>query len=219
MELSIVTTEDNSHTLFVPKLNEHYHSIFGAIQESQHVYIDAGMNYSQKNPVSIFEMGFGTGLNAYLTYQNAKKNNIQVTYHTIDKYPLGNEIISKLNYPNLLGQDKKAYNKMHECSWNAFHLLSSNFKLYKIQADIQDFIFNFNFDIVYFDAFGPDVQPELWEENIFEKIINALNPQGLITTYSAKGKIKRILNKLNMKIETIPGPTGKREMIRAIKIN
>ncbi|MFC2137450.1 tRNA (5-methylaminomethyl-2-thiouridine)(34)-methyltransferase MnmD [Bacteroidota bacterium] len=218
MKVEIIKTADQSHTLFVPELKEHYHSTYGAIQESLHVYINAGMNYKQRSKISIFELGFGTGLNAYLSYLNAIEKNTETTYYAIDNFPLEISYISQLNYPELIGQKYKVYNNLHNCKWNEWNNISTFFKLKKIQADIKDFICNFNYDVVYFDAFGPDIQPDLWEEKIFKKIIDSLNPQGIITTYSAKGIVKRILKKLGMKIETIQGPEGKRQMIRAIKI-
>jgi len=218
MEIKLIKTEDNSHTLYVPHLNEHYHSTYGAIQESLHVYIEAGMNYAQINPITIFEVGFGTGLNAYLSFLNAQQKQIKTTYYSIDNFPLEMSIVSKLNYPELIGKEYNIYNNMHMRGWDKWNTISPYFKLKKIQADIKKFICNFNYDVVYFDAFGPDIQPEMWEKEIFKKIVNALNPQGIITTYSVKGKVKRILKNLGMKIETIQGPIGKRQMIRAIKI-
>ncbi len=217
MKLEVKITDDKSHTLFVPELKEHYHSTYGAIQESQHIYINAGMHCSHKNPLTIFEMGFGTGLNAYLTYLKANKNKIQTFYYSIEKFPLDLNIVSKLNYPHLIGNKFEVYNKMHECKWNELINLSPYFQLLKIKADIKKFIINFRYDVVYFDAFGPDVQPCLWKKQIFEKIINSLNTNGIFITYSAKGEVKRNLKNLNMKIETIPGPKGKREIIRAFK--
>ena len=218
MERIIVPTKDKSKTIYVPELNEHYHSTFGAIQESLHVYIEAGMNFTKKNPLTIFEVGFGTGLNAYLSLLNAQQRQINTAYYSIDNFPLEMSLISKLNYPELMGQYYEVYNNMHKCKWDQWNTLTSHFKLMKIQSDINDFICNFSYDVVYFDAFGPEVQPEMWEEKIFKKIAGALNPKGIITTYSAKGTVKRILENLGMKIETIQGPEGKREMIRAIKI-
>ncbi|MBN2519453.1 MAG: tRNA (5-methylaminomethyl-2-thiouridine)(34)-methyltransferase MnmD [Bacteroidales bacterium] len=217
MQFKLVTTKDNSHTLYVPELNEHYHSIHGAIQESQHVFIESGMNYLSRNSVKIFEVGFGTGLNALLTYLNATKKNIKINYHSIELNPLPERVYKKLNYSDILSIDKNIFRQLHELKWGDMHQLTSNFSLLKIHNDILNYYINDEYDIIYFDAFGPEVQPEIWEEKVFMKLFEALKMGGIITTYSAKGIIKRKLVKIGFKVETIPGPPGKREMIRAVK--
>ncbi len=217
MQLKLVKTNDNSHTLYIPELNEHYHSVHGAIQESQHVFINAGMNYLNRNSVKIFEVGFGTGLNALLTYLNATKNNILTYYHSIELNPLPEKIYKKLNFTDILGIDNNIFKQLHELKWDDMHQLTPNFSILKIHNDIINYYIDDEYDIIYFDAFGPEVQPEIWEEYLFMKLFEALKMGGIMTTYSAKGVIKRKLFKIGFKVETIPGPPGKREMIRAVK--
>lgn len=217
MQLQIISTEDHSKTIYVPELNERYHSCYGAIQESQHIYIEAGMNFLNKKKVTIFEMGFGTGLNAYLSYINAAKHHYIVNYYSIEKFPLPKNIYSQLNYPELVNDTSRLFSTMHKCEWNKNIQLSDYFTLNKIKADINEFTFDFSCHLVYFDAFGPDIQPEVWQEQTFKKIIDSLSPNGILTTYSSKGTVKRALKNLGMQIETIPGPKGKRNIIRAVK--
>lgn len=215
--VEIIKTKDGSHTLYVPSLNEHYHSVNGAIQESMHVFIKAGLHEVNKNPLTIFEVGFGTGLNAYLTYLDLKKKNIKVGYYSIELNPLTLEIINKLNYANILSDEPDIFLELHNCSWDMQNKISDSFMLHKIHGNLIELSIETTFDLIYLDAFGPDVQPELWSETILKKLIYMLNPRGILTTYSAKGKIKRLFKNLGQKVETIPGPPGKREMTRVTK--
>ena len=218
MEYLIEKTRDGSHTLYIPDLNERFHSIHGAITESNHVFIKAGMEYINKKEINLFEVGFGAGLNTLLTFLYATQKKFRVNYKTIDLYPLDKEIIKKLNFSDLLGISNSTFLSFHYLQWDVPHRLNNSFIFHKIKGDILTSILTGKFDLIYFDAFGPEIQPELWEENIFEKMFSILKTNGVLTTYSAKGKVKRALKKVGFFVECIPGPPGKREMTRAIKL-
>ncbi|KPK82772.1 MAG: SAM-dependent methyltransferase [Bacteroides sp. SM23_62_1] len=213
-------TKDGAHTLYIPEMDECYHSMHGAINESVHVFLQAGFSYHTLTSVKILEIGFGTGLNAILTMIRAEEERRPVIYHSIDIYPLPMDIIAGLNYPELLsGIYKKIFIQMHEASWDKEHEITYFFRLKKILADIQDYEIQDHYDVVYFDAFAPDKQPELWLEGIFTKIFHAMAPGGILTTYSSKGEIQRRLTRSGFIVDKIPGPPGKREMLRCIKKN
>jgi len=219
--MELKKTADGSHTLFVPELNETYHSVHGAIQESQHVFIKNGLRYFiDKKSVSILEIGFGTGLNALLTLLATENSSQMVNYVSLEKFPLPNELVQQLNYPTQLktnATQTALFNCIHSCKWNTNTPISENFNLLKINKDLTDFHTTTNFDIVYFDAFAPEKQAELWISEIFLKIYNFLKPGGILVTYCAKGVVKRTIKSVGFQLETLPGPPGKREMIRAIK--
>ena len=227
MSIEIIKTADGSHSLYVKELNEHYHSIHGAIQESKHVFIEAGLNYFLKiNPknISILEIGFGTGLNTFLTYLKSTEINMPIHYTSLEAFPISMELVNELNYADLLSDSKidnsslkNTFKSIHTCIWENDNLLSDNFTLKKINKTLQKIIFNDTFDIIYFDAFGPRVQPELWTEEIFRKIYNNTSTKGVLVTYCAKGEVKRTLKKIGFTIESLQGPPGKREMLRAVK--
>jgi tRNA U34 5-methylaminomethyl-2-thiouridine-forming methyltransferase MnmC len=220
MKRELVITKDGSHTLFVPDLNEHDHSRFGAILESKHVFIKEGLSYINRKNITIFEIGLGTGLNAILTILEAIHNNLRIDYYAIEKYPLDIETIYQLNYPELLklnDKEKELFYKIHKTGWDIMTEFNKNFRLTKIKNDITEFNVPFLYDLVYFDAFAPGKQPEIWSKNVFQKIYNNLNHNGILTTYCAKGGVKRILMSLGYEVESIPGPRGKREIIRAHK--
>ena len=228
MERELITTADGSHSLYVKGLDEHYHSIHGAIQESKHVFIETGLKHIvSKNirEVNILEIGFGTGLNALLTLMEAEKLNIKVNYTSLEAYPLNSELVSALNYVELLAQSESVekanltstFSQLHICDWEKEIEFSKNFTLHKIQNTLQEIIFNNNFDLTYFDAFGPRVQPEMWTEELFSKIFEATNLKGCLVTYCAKGEVKRTLKKVGYTVETLPGPPRKREMVRGTK--
>jgi tRNA U34 5-methylaminomethyl-2-thiouridine-forming methyltransferase MnmC len=214
----IILTEDGSHTVYYPLINDHYHSIHGAFSESLHVYIRSGFSYHPSVNVSILEVGFGTGLNVLLTLKTAFDEKRQVTYHTVDKFALPADITDHLNYsqfteiiiPGL-------FNTIHRLSWDTDHDLSGFFSLRKILADISNLELTGGYDVVYFDAFGPDKQPDMWTEDIFRKIYNAMNPGGLLVTYSSKGDVKRKFQHCGFIVEKIPGPPRKREMLRCLR--
>jgi tRNA U34 5-methylaminomethyl-2-thiouridine-forming methyltransferase MnmC len=212
-------TIDGSDTLYSIEMNESYHSLNGAVQESKHIFIEAGLHQIKKQKIRIFEIGFGTGLNAFLTWDDAHKNNLDVNYDAIELFPVSNEVIKSLNYQLFVPElSADAFLELHKVPWDIQQTLESNcFYLSKIKEDFTAFNFTNNYDLVYFDAFSPDKQPQMWEENLFHKIFDALNDNGIIVTYSAKGEIRRRLLRCGFKVERIPGPPGKREMLRAIK--
>jgi len=213
-------TEDGSHTLFVPDLNEHYHSTHGAIQEAMHVYINAGFRFCEKDPIHILEIGFGTGLNCFLTLAETLKQNRKVVYHSIELYPVQKDQINHLNYTNQVDfSDKDIFTKLHSADWNREVNITTNFILNKLQADLRLFDFPAKYDLIYFDAFAPDIQPELWTQDIFEKLYKCLNTDAILTTYSTKGIVKRALRAAGFEVKRLPGPPGKRQMLRAKKLD
>lgn len=217
MKLKI--TSDGSHTLFVENLNETYHSTHGAIQEAKHVFLKNGIHTIDKKKISVLEIGFGTGLNTILTFQYAENNNKEIHYSTIETNPLENEIIEKLNYVSELKQNvlKTPFQKIHQSDWEKESKISPNFTLIKINKKIQDFESNQKFDIIYYDAFGPTAQPEMWTKEIFKKLYSLLNDNSFIVTYCAKGQVKRDLKSVGFEVIPLPGPPGKREMTLAKK--
>ncbi len=219
-----VETEDGSVTLYVPELNEHYHSVHGAIQESQHIFLQAGFDFwlgvnPNTTTLRILEAGFGTGLNAYLTLLHANEKQIPVCYHTLEKYPLTPEEIKHLNYPIQLDNcDKSLFDALHTASWEKEQQLTPFFRICKHQCDFRDIDIPPIFDIVYFDAFNPDVQPHLWTTEVFARFHASLHTHGILVTYCVKGIVKQALRSVGFTIKRLPGPPGKREMLRAYKI-
>lgn len=215
-----IVTSDNSHTLFNEKSDEHYHSTFGAITESEHIFISAGLDYYHRNKrlkTSILEVGFGTGLNALLSYKYAKQNDILINYLGIEAYPIGMKLASGLNYPDLVNVDMEVFKRMHEDT-EAKIEIASCFTLQKrfTKFELLELPKN-EFNIIYFDAFSPEAQAELWTEEIFKKLFSSMTEGGILTTYSCKGIVKRALKSAGFTIEKIPGPPGKREFLRARK--
>lgn len=223
MKHELVITSDGSHTLFVKELDEHYHSIHGALQESMHVFINAGLTEAEKHfdTIHLLEIGFGTGLNCLLTYFNHHK---PVKYAGIEAFPVEESILGKLNYTEWMNyrDAQKVFQLLHAEKWNKPALLNSDFELIKLQQKIED-ITSTDFQIynapnlIYFDAFAPSAQPELWTENIFKNIYNIMSQGGILVTYCAKGEVKRNMKAARFTIEALPGPKGKREMTRATK--
>ncbi len=207
-------TADGSHTLFLPEMDEHYHSVNGAVQESQHVYINAAFNRCFKNIIHILEMGFGTGLNTLLTALEAEKRKIKVIYTTLEKYSLPSEIIQTLNYADINGD---LFHQIHISEWGKLTEITPQFTLNKIQIDFNDFDYPGHYDVVYYDAFAPDKQAEVWSQELFNKLYSSMNWGGILTTYCAKGHVRRMMQQAGFQVERIPGPPGKREMLRAIK--
>jgi tRNA U34 5-methylaminomethyl-2-thiouridine-forming methyltransferase MnmC len=215
----LVITSDGSHTIFVPELNEHYHSIHGAVQESSLVYIKNGLEFCTANPLSIFEVGFGTGLNTLLTAISNNDNKRIIHYTSIEKHPISISVINTLNHWNFAGSNgKQIFNSIHTAKWGSFEKISDSFYLKKIRGDLVEDKIEGKFNLIYFDAFGPDKQPEIWAQNVFEKIAEITVSGGIFVTYSAKGAIKRLLRVNGFKVSMLPGPPGKREMIRATKL-
>lgn len=222
MPLQIITTTDGSTSLFNAELNETYHSVHGAITESKHVFINAGLRHyiSLYNPstLNIFEVGLGTGLNCLLTVLEADKHpHIQFNYTAIDTVSMSEEMVAVLNYPEELATERKRFQEIHRLPFNQTLNLTPNFTLHKLNGNIAQTDIIGHFDLVYFDAFGPDKQPEMWTEAILAKMYNVLNANGLLVTYCAKGAFKRNLKALGFVVEGIPGPPPKREMTRAQK--
>ena len=216
----LLITEDGSHTIYLPEMDEHYHSIHGAIQESMHVYIEQGLLQTTKNELSILEIGFGTGLNAFLTYGYARKMKIKVNYFSLEKFPLTESEYLQLNYPQTIFPEFSfVFEQMHCAGWNAEAEISPEFKLHKIQADLLNFKFNSapQFDLVYYDAFAPGKQPEMWTEEVLHRVAATVKTEGILVTYCAKGTVRRTFEKAGLKMERIPGPIGKKEILRGKK--
>jgi len=217
----ILITQDGSVTIHMPELNESYHSKHGAIQESYHVFIQNGLDLiTDKKEVSILEIGFGTGLNAFITLLEAQKRNLKTNYTGIEAYPIDTSICEKLNYPELLNSiDKQEdFLNLHQAEWQKSTRISEVFTLEKYQMKFEDIIFENRFDLIYFDAFGYRVQPELWSEAIFSSMYNALKPRGILTTYACRSVISNNLKSAGFNIKKVPGPIGKREMTIAYKM-
>ena len=215
----IIITGDRSHSVLNQELNEYYHSDKGAISESKHVYIENGLSQIKKNLINILEIGFGTGLNALLSYQYAKNNELNVNYITIEKYPLPAELIQQLNYADLLSLDNNLLNKMHECIWNQKVKIAKRFQLFKLQMDVLEFDFSMlpEIDLVYYDAFSPSKQPEIWDKDIFVKIYQKMAANSLLTSYSSAGIVKRGLRAAGFNVRRKPGADGKFHMLNAFK--
>lgn len=213
------TTKDGSKTIYWPQFDEHYHSVHGAITESKHIFIHAGLEYvinQQKQPVAVLELGFGTGLNALLTYKYSENHQVSVNYTTIEAFPLRREEVSLLEYSQLLNLSNTTIQEFHNWEKTSYQV-SGFFNLKKIKAKLENLTFNDRFHLIYFDAFAPSAQPELWETEIFQQLYDVLKVGGILVTYCAKGVVKRRLKKVGFTVEALPGPPGKREMTRAIK--
>lgn len=216
--IKIIITGDGSHSLLNEALDETYHSRHGAVQESLHVFIEQGFNYllNKQKPesISILEVGFGTGLNALLTLTEAIKKELSVAYTSLETYPLSQEVWEHLNYPDPYHLLKE----LHNAEWQKWEEISTHFKLLKLEKSLQLVELQpEQFDLIYFDAFAPNKQPEMWELPMLDKVAKALKPGGVFITYCAKGQLKRDLKTLGMIVESLPGPPGKREMVRALK--
>ena len=219
MKLKIVNTSDNSDTLYCSKFDEHYHSIYGAFGESMHVFIETGLHFCQLNTIKIFEVGFGTGLNAILSYIEGIKRNLTIEYTTIELYPIDKSIIEQLNFSNYLSDNSRnTLNILHDSKWEETIQVSKNFSFKKIESDFTKFTFPEKFDIVYFDAFAPEKQPEMWSAENFSKIYETLNLKGILTTYSSKGIVKNNLRNAGFNVKRLSGPKGKHHILRAQKL-
>lgn len=218
MERRFIETEDGSTSLYVPELDEHYHSVHGAIQESLHIFIRAGIEFYGQKDISIVEAGFGTGLNAYLSLIHAETQDCHIHYTTIEKYPLSATEIRRLNYPSLLPFDKpELFEALHSSPWEQEVALTPSFTCLKRHTDFREWQSAAKADIVFFDAFNPEVQPHLWTTDVFRHFYESLKPGGILVTYCVKGIVKQALRDTGFILKRLPGPPGKREMLRAIR--
>ena len=217
-DIKLTVTEDGSHTLFNPEVGEHYHSTFGAIQESDHIFIRAGLEpfLGKQNVINVFEMGFGTGLNALLTFLHTEKTRQKIHYYGLEAFPINMKTARALNYHELLNTDQNLFLKFHQPE-NSIPI-SDRFFLEKETNTLEQVVLpDDHFNIVYFDAFSPEAQPQLWTPEIFGKIYSAMKTGGVLTTYSCKGTVKRAMKAAGFTLEKLPGPPGKREFLRATK--
>lgn len=221
MKREIITTNDGSTTIHLPELNESYHSKHGAIQEAYHVFIKNGLSLFEGKSVSILEIGFGTGLNSFITYLEAKKSNQTIDYVGVEAYPVAVVEALQMNYVKELNATEEAtiFQNMHESIWEEKIAISDDFTLTKRQQLFQDINDEDSYNLIYFDAFGFRVQPELWSLEIFQKMYNALKINGVIVTYACRSSIKNAMIECGFKVEKLPGAPGKREMLRGKKIN
>jgi len=221
MPKEIIITGDGSHSVGFNDSNMTYHSRHGAIQESKHVYIETGLKQlmNQKSGIRIFEMGFGTGLNALLTLISTQGTDHQIYYETIEPYPLEKEFFEKLNYPGELQREDltSVFHQMHHCLWEREISLAAHFTFKKIRVSLQDVVLTQSFDLIFYDAFAPRAQPELWTEVICRKLFSALVRDGLLVTYCSKGDVQRSMHAAGFTVEKLPGPLHKREILRATK--
>ena len=238
MHTEIKITDDGSNTLFVPELNESYHSVHGSIQESNYIFIQNGLKKCLKNHMKVLEIGFGTGLNAFLTLletirsehftmnfdKKADENTVQknetlkVDYTAIEKYPVEVEKALQLNFPEMIGKGTRSwFERIHTNEWNKPVQITDNFTLTKIWADFTKTDFCRKFDVIYFDAFSPEKQPEMWSEKLFQKLYLCCVENASLVTYCAKGIVRRTLQSVGFQVERLPGPPGKREILRALK--
>lgn len=222
MSLTIITTGDGSHSLRNEALNETYHSVHGALQESVHVFIRNGLEHRLQHvhdkPLSVFEVGFGTGLNALLTANYALDHAVPIVYTSIEAFPVPEEIWRTLNYASSEEAQKKFYS-LHEASWETKQTIAAEFHLHKMHTTLEALTLPASsFDVVYFDAFAPNKQPDLWTLPMLEKVAVLLKPGGVFVTYCAKGQLKRDLKSLGLTTETLSGPPGKKEMVRATRV-
>lgn len=217
--LIIESTADGSNTLYIPELKEHYHSTNGARQEALIVYIDAALKQIQKDAISVFEVGFGTGLNALLTSNYALENKIKIYYYTLEAYPITSDLAFSLN--NTISQEEEeSYRKIHESTWNTLVEIHPYFEILKIHNNLNTLDFSpylNKIDTIYFDAFAPSVQEEMWTEDIFHKMYSICNDNAVLSTYCAKGEVRRRMQRAGFIVERLPGPPGKREILRATK--
>lgn len=214
-------TLDGSHTLFSAEYGVTYHSKFGAVTESAHVFIAAGLRYKAvlQRDIHILEMGFGTGLNAFMTWLESEKRNLNVSYTGLETNPLRAESVNAFHFAAQLQVPERQsdFEHLHHIEWAQRHALSEHFSFEKRQQDVRLVEESEAFDLIYFDAFSPQAQPELWTEAVFARMFRALRPEGVLVTYCAQGEFKRTLKKVGFQVEKLQGPPGKREMTRVLK--
>ncbi len=215
----IITTGDGSKTIQIVDWNEQYHSVHGAIQEAYHVFIKSGLSLFKDRQLAILEIGFGTGLNAFITLLEAPKLNLEIYYCGVEAYPVTTEELNLLNYVSELGAERFSHDflKMHQCAWEVDSAISKDFIIHKQKKDFLALRHTDKFHLIYFDAFGARVQPELWTEELFQIAFKALKAGGILVTYAAKGSVRRAMLAVGFTVERLQGPPGKREMLRATK--
>ena len=220
MQRKLILTGDGSHTISMPELNVTYHSIHGAIQESKHVFIEAGLKSLlpvEGTALNVFEMGFGTGLNALLTIIESERLQRKIYYETVEQFPVDNGEVRSLNYCEQLDREdlQPIFEQLHSCEWEKKVNITENFGFNKSRTNLLNLETSETFELIYFDAFAPNTQPELWTNEIFEKMFAMLEPGGILVTYCSKGDVRRAMQAAGFIVEKLPGPKGKREMIRA----
>ena len=220
MKREIIQTLDGSTTIQIKEWDECYHSKHGAIQEAQHVFIKNGLSLFQNKQISILEIGFGTGLNAFITFLEGKKMNQSIDYVGVEAYPIAADELAAMNYVEELNatDDKDVFEKMHQCNWGDKEIFGNDFSLTKRKQLFEEIDDVERFDLIYFDAFGYRVQPDLWSTAIFKKMFDALKDNGVLVTYAARGVVKRSMIEVGFTVEKLAGPPGKREMFRARKL-
>ena len=222
-EKEIYTTADGSPTFYMRALDEFYHSRHGAVQESNYVFIEKGLaHWRSLNPTapscSIFEMGMGTGLNVLLALKASLSQNISTVMTTIEAFPLSADLVLKEDFSAFFSPEElPLFKTIHESEWEEMIPIQEDFQLKKVNTKLEDFSFDSSYDVIFYDAFGARTQPELWEDEVFFRLAEQLRPGGVFVTYSAKGSMRRALEKMGLAVERLAGPPGKREMIRAIR--
>ena len=219
MKRQIVITRDGSTTIQIEDWNEQYHSMHGAVQESVHVFINSGLKHFQESwtdgPIKILEFGFGTGLNALLTCLEADQSEFQIAYSSIEAFPVSEVEINSLNYDRLLKDSNEYFVSLHEAPWETEVRITPNFSLRKVNSEFKNFRSNSKFNLIYYDAFGARVQPELWTKAVFETIFKLMDKNAVLVTYSSKGSVRRAMEEIGYQVERLKGPPGKRHMLRA----
>jgi tRNA U34 5-methylaminomethyl-2-thiouridine-forming methyltransferase MnmC len=222
MPIEVRSTRDGSHTLYNSDLDENYHSVHGAVQESIHVFIKAGLDYllEIKKDIWVLEVGLGTGLNAWLTLNEVLHTDARIHYVGVEPFPIDQATVEQLNYPHFLHSSEyrsRLFYQLHQAAWEKFVQVTPEFELRKMPYTLEDFKSQWIFDLIYFDAFAPSKHPDIWQKPMLQKLFDITAPGGILLTYCAKGQFKRDLKEIGWKVETLPGPPGKREMTRAVK--
>ena len=224
MQRNLIVTKDGSHTVVIPEWEVSYHSVYGAVQESLHVFIEAGFRHwwnlnENASQCVVFEMGFGTGLNALLTTLEARRRQRKVIYETVEAFPLESAIVEKLNYCYALEESfwQPVFNSLHSCEWNSIQPITNFFSFKKEKILLKNYSPSEPVNVIFYDAFAPAAQPELWTQEVFEKLLTMLAPGGILVTYCSKGDVRRAMTAAGFQVEKVPGPIGKREMLRGVR--
>jgi len=213
----IIITRDKSNTIFNEQVKESYHSLHGALTESLHVFIKTGLHFFGKKKINLLEIGLGTGLNAFLTLKDSIEKNIEINYVAIEPYPLSYNLIKKLNYSSLIKIDEEKIKKIHLCDFDKPSMITSRFMFVKYKKKLENLQIKQKFNLIYFDAFSPTMQPKIWNKSNFSKLYAMMKKKSILVTYCSKGKVRRDLESLGFIVEKIKGPPGKREIIRVKK--